>query len=105
VEVKRLNLDKASAHQPKKKQYTVLKQCVVVQGAVIVLPLFAFMRSSANWEQTDAFIPERFLEKNAETARKLGPDSRVAPFRTQDPAGDADAQEAGTNLDAAMADR
>jgi hypothetical protein len=39
---------------------------------MIGFPMFAFLRSSANWEEADLFWPERFLEKDAEISRKVG---------------------------------
>jgi hypothetical protein len=41
-----------------------------LQGTIIGIPFFAFLRSSANWEEAGEFRPERFLEKDAEIARK-----------------------------------
>eukprot|EP00884_Botryococcus_braunii_P013433 jgi/Botrbrau1/22090/Bobra.0206s0016.1 len=40
------------------------------KGALVWLPLYSIMRSEANWENADSFLPERFLEEGAELAKQ-----------------------------------
>lgn len=38
------------------------------QGALVWMPFFPLMRSEENWEDAGTFLPERFLQENAELA-------------------------------------
>jgi hypothetical protein len=56
-----------------------------MQGTIIGIPFFAFLRSSANWEEAGEFRPERFLEKDAEIARKTCREDELT-IKPSDPA-------------------
>jgi hypothetical protein len=65
---------------------------MLLQGAVVLMPLFSFMRFSRNWEKGSDFIPERFLDKDAEIARKLQ-HSGASTLPATQPPGDEDSTE------------
>jgi hypothetical protein len=77
---------------------------VIMQGTIIALPFFAFFRSSGNWEEADLFRPERFLEKDAEVARRVGGAKELSP-ESYEPADKATGQNINTLFDSELRDR